>query len=257
MELTILGSGTYEPELERKCSGYLLKAGGQKLVFDFGRGVLDQLMRCGVEYRDIDFIFITHAHADHCSELASFLHISLHESEKGLRRKKEVTIYGPRGMREVLSHIFGAFHLDPETPRYKVRIRELGSGETVNGRGWAVTGYGSKHGVPRIPGLCYRMESGGRVLAYSGDTQDCPGLREACKNADVAVIEASWPREVENENHMSGEDAGRAAQESGAKKLILTHVAPYYLDKFDVKGDARKFYKGPLVLARDLMRVKI
>lgn len=254
MEIIILGSGTYEPEAERHCSGYLVKAGGQNIVLDFGRGVLDQLIKSGVGYYDIDHIFITHTHADHCSELGSFLHIALHEPEVARRRKREATIYGPKGIKEAMNHMFRAFSLDPERPRYKVHIRELGKGEAVKGRGWAVTGYPSSHG---IPGLCYRVESGGRVLAYSGDTRDCQGLREACRDADLAVIEASWPSEVQSEDHMTGEEAGKLAQESGVKKLVLTHVAPCYLEKSSPAGDAGKFYKGRILLAKDLMRIKI
>jgi len=45
MKLTILGSGTYQPELKRHSSSYLLEIGKQKLAFDFGRGALDQLLR--------------------------------------------------------------------------------------------------------------------------------------------------------------------------------------------------------------------
>jgi len=77
MEITVLGSGTYQPELKRHCSGYLIKISRQNLVFDFGRGTLDQLLKLGINYFDIDSIFISHTHADHCSELSSFLHITL------------------------------------------------------------------------------------------------------------------------------------------------------------------------------------
>jgi len=47
MKLTILGSGTYFPELNRHFSSYLIQTNGLNLVFDFGRGALDGLIKQG------------------------------------------------------------------------------------------------------------------------------------------------------------------------------------------------------------------
>ncbi len=84
MEITILGSGNYQPlKKDRYFPAYLVKAGKQNLVFDFGRGALGQLLKLGIKYYEIDAIFISHTHADHCSELSSFLHIALAEPPIG------------------------------------------------------------------------------------------------------------------------------------------------------------------------------
>jgi len=256
MELIVLGSGTYQPEVNRHSSGYLLKVEGQNIVFDFGRGVLDHLMKSGVEYTDIDVIFITHTHADHCSELASLLHISLAESIKGARRTKEIVIYGPEGIKDTINNILKAFGLADRKPRYNVVVRELGDGDKIEGNGWIVSSYNVMHSK-KIKCLAYRLESSGKVFAYSGDTKDCPGLRKVCENADIAVIEASWPKEVESTDHLIGEETGKIAQESGVKKLVFTHVAPYYLKNFSVIDDVKRFYKGKAIMAKDLMKVTI
>jgi len=256
MELIILGSGTYLPELKRHCSGYLVKVGKQNLVFDFGRGTLDSLIKLGVEYYDIDGIFISHTHPDHFSNLIPFLHIALVEPKEARFRKKDITIHGPKGIKKTVNSILKTFKLEKYKPKYEVKIKELTGGSLIKGKNWSVKSYLVEHSK-NIMCLAYRIESGKKVLAYSGDTQDCPGLRKACKDADVAVIEASWPKERGSQSHMNGEWTGKVAQESGVKKLILTHISPYYLKNFDVKSDVRKFYKGPISIARDLMKVRI
>jgi ribonuclease BN (tRNA processing enzyme) len=257
MELIILGSGTYIPELKRHCSSYLVKVNKQNLVFDFGRGALDQLMKLGVQYYDIDAIFITHLHPDHCSELMSFLQIALIEPKELAFRKKEMTIYGPAGIKKVIKNIAKEFDFNElNKPKHKVNIKELRNNNPAKGRGWTVTSFIVKHSL-NINCLAYRLESGKKTLAFSGDTKDCLGLRRACKNADLAVIEASLPKSRPVKGHMNGELTGKVAKEQGVKKLVLTHISPYYLNNFDVKKDARKFYKGPVLIAKDLMRVKI
>ena len=288
MEIIILGSGTYQPEQERFSSSYLVKVAKQNLIFDFGRGALGQLLKAGINYYDIDAIFITHTHADHCSELGSFLHIALAEPENGRFRKKDITIYTPRGAKKAINHMLKAFGLEKFKPRYKVKIKELTDSGTIKGQGWIVRSYEARHSQA-IECLSYRLEAKGKIFAYSGDTQDCPGLRQSCKDADLAIIEANCPEELDLKHrnfnsyadlgvwgktiwfppgvtsalgdslrgHMSGEKAGRVARETKIKKLVLTHIASHYLENFDIKSSAKNFCKCPVFIAKDLMRIKI
>lgn len=256
MELVVLGSGTYEPEVDRHCSSYLVKVKDQNLVFDFGRGALDQLMKCGVHYYDIDTIFISHIHADHCSELASFLHIALAEVEKVAKRKSEVTIYGPEGFGKTIEHMLNAFRLSKHVPKYKVIVKELSGGTEVRGNGWVVKCFRAEH-KETMESLIFRLESDEKSLVYTGDTKDCDGLREALRLADLAVMEASWPNDIETDSHLHGEEAGKIALVSNVRKLVLTHVAPYYMQKGGPQADARKYFKGKLFLAKDLMKISV
>ncbi len=257
MKLTILGSGTYQPDNKRHTAGYLIQTNDQNIVFDFGRGALDQLLRLGVRYYDIDVIFISHMHPDHASALISFLHIALAEPGKEIenkRRTKDITIYGPKKFKVQIVSILKAFTLHSHTPKKKIMFKELAGGDVVRGQGWKLLCFTARH---RIPALCFRLESQGRVLAYSGDTEDCPGLRNACRDAGVAIVETSWPSKMQPKTHMSGDIVGMVAQQSGVKKLVATHIAPYYLNNFNVRADLKKHYSGRIVIAKDLLRIKM
>lgn len=267
MELTILGSGTYQPQLNRHPSSYLVKVNKQNLIFDFGRGIMDQLLKLNLTYADIDVIFITHTHADHCEELGSFLHIAVAEpatkeySKKILAvnnkcRTKDLTIYGPRGIKKTVQYLLKAFNIAHHKPEHKIEIKELKDGDLVKSKGWTVKSYRVVHTL-NMNCFAYRIMSKNKVLAYSGDTGDCKGLRQACKNSDLAIIETSWPKEFKPWGHMSGDKVGQVAQETKVKKLVLTHIAPYSLKNFNLKKEVKKFYKGPVVIAKDLMKIKI
>jgi len=254
MEITVLGSGTYEPDPKRHMAGYLLKASDKNIIFDFGWGAMENMIRAGVNYFDVDAIFLTHLHPDHCSDLLSFIHIAQTEAVTN-RMNHDLTIYGPRGMNKTMEQVLLAFNMARRMPKFKLSFKELKDNDTVWIGKAMVRCHGVKHNVP--DSLAYRVECEGKSIAYSGDTADCDGLRTACKGADLAIIEASWPEELNTPGHMTSKDAGRIAKECFVRKLVLTHVAPKYLQEYDVIGDASEQYNGPIVLAEDLMKIKV
>jgi ribonuclease Z len=65
MRVTLLGTGTPFPNVERFGSAILVEVAGKKLLFDCGRGVVIRLTQAGVSPKDIDGLFLTHLHSDH------------------------------------------------------------------------------------------------------------------------------------------------------------------------------------------------
>ena len=93
MRITILGSGTSVPSLDRNSSGVLVQHNRQNNLFDFGYGNLRQLLNIGLTYHDIDRIFFTHNHPDHMCDLIIFLFGS--RSLQAPRMKDLPIIAGP------------------------------------------------------------------------------------------------------------------------------------------------------------------
>ncbi|MFH1367069.1 MAG: MBL fold metallo-hydrolase [Patescibacteria group bacterium] len=256
IKLTILGSGSYQPELNRHSASHLIQIRNQNLVFDFGRGTLDQLMKLGINYYNIDAIFISHTHPDHFSELASFLHIALAEPGIGERRKKDITIYGPKGFRGKMALFYRSLNIEKFRPKYKINIEEIPSGKIIKGKNWQIQGFNTTHSSS-LNCLCYRLKHKNTIFAYSGDSSISLGLKKAINNVDLALIEASWPEETAPKTHLTAEQAGKICQESGVKKMVLTHASPMYFKKYNLKKLARKYFKGLIILARDLMKINI
>ena len=257
MKLTILGSGTYQPELERHGSAYLIETDNSKICFDFGRGAIEQLLKVGVHVNQIDAVFITHWHSDHISDLMPLLQITISPpADYGFWpvRKKPLQIYGPQGTLDKIKAMVGIIHEGPELKN--LTIKELKDDDMVSGQSWQVKTFLTIHN-PNINPLCYRLEAEGKVFAYSGDTIKSEGLKRAIKDANLAVIEAGWPDEVQPKTHFTGSRAGKFAQEMGVKKLVITHMAPIYMKNHNPQKDAESTFGQEVILAKDLMKIEI
>ncbi|MCK4552773.1 ribonuclease Z [Candidatus Pacearchaeota archaeon] len=250
VKLTILGSGTFVPELKRTCSSYLIENDNEKIVFDFGRGAIRNLLKLKINLYEINQIFISHMHTDHSTELASFIQFILDAPEKK-NLKKEYFIYGPIGIKRDMQNMLKTFHIEKHKNLHRIKVNEIKDNLKIGC--FKIKAFKVKHG--KINSLSYRIEIKNKSLCYSGDSSYCEGLKHACKNVDLAIIESTAPKTWNLKNHLTGKEAGKIALESNVKNLIITHVANAYLSK--VKKDVKKNYKGKVIIAKDLRRIKI
>ena len=95
-----------------------------------------------------------------------------------------------------------------------------------------------------------RVESGGGVLVYSGDTGPCQELVDLAAGADLLLSEAAFLESGDNpvDLHMTGKQAGAAAAEARVGRLVLTHIPPWN-DPQETLAEAREAYAGPIDLA--------
>ncbi|MBW1758819.1 MAG: ribonuclease Z, partial [Deltaproteobacteria bacterium] len=73
ISVTILGSGTCVPSLERSSCSVLVEIGNSKILFDSGPGTMRRLLEAGTTIFDVSVICYSHFHPDHTSELVPFL----------------------------------------------------------------------------------------------------------------------------------------------------------------------------------------
>jgi len=100
-ELTILGTSSATPTLERHPSAQILGFQQNLFLIDCGEGTQLQMIRYGVRAHKIERIFISHLHPDHCAGLIGLL------STMNLnRRGPELHIYAPPRLREMIDAEF-------------------------------------------------------------------------------------------------------------------------------------------------------
>jgi len=75
----------------------------------------------------------------------------------------------------------------------------------------------------------FRIEHGGRALAYSADTGESAALVGLARGADLLLCEASFADGAANppDMHLTGRQAGEHAARAGAGELVLTHLVPW------------------------------
>jgi len=244
MKLTILGSGT-NVHPTRAAAGYLVKT-DQLLLFDFGPRTLKNLMKAGVNRHKIRHILFSHFHADHFADFVPFFFDAVFYS-KFIGTRPDLTLIGPSGTKKLFTLMLNNFP-GFSAARFKTRIREVTDQVFVIGR-TRITARTVKHS-PRLHCLGYRIEYGGKVLAYSGDSMYCGGLLDLCREADVAVLDCSFPANRPGPNHLHAGDCGRAAQEAGVKRLILSHFYPI-AERYNVRAQAGQYFKGRILKGRD------
>jgi ribonuclease BN (tRNA processing enzyme) len=250
MKLTILGSGT-NVHPTRAASGYLVKT-DHVLLFDFGPRTLKNLMQAGVDRHKIRHVLFSHFHADHFADFVHFFFDAVFYS-KFIGKRPDLTIIGPRGTKKLFGIMLKNFP-GFSAARFKTTMREVKDQTFRIGR-TRITARTVEHSK-RLHCLGYRIECGGKVLAYSGDSMFCKGLLELCRKADVAVLDCSFPANKPGPNHLHAGDCGRVAQEAGVKRLILSHFYPV-TERYDVKRQAGRLFTGRIIQARDLTTLTV
>ncbi|MBU8899374.1 ribonuclease Z [Corallococcus sp. H22C18031201] len=102
----------------------------------------------------------------------------------------------------------------------------------------------------------------GRKLVLSGDTRPCPALVKASRDADLLIHESTFSDDEQERahetRHSTAREAGRVAQEAGARRLILTHLSSRHdTDPTRLLTQAREEFKGPLEVAYDGLSVEL
>ncbi|MBM4055394.1 MAG: MBL fold metallo-hydrolase [Planctomycetes bacterium] len=255
MELIIIGSGTGVPSKTRAYPCTLIKVKNKHLVFDTGPGSLRQLFLAGVTYTDIDSIYYSHFHPDHSLDLVSFLFAMKYESPA---RTKPLYVTGPPGLREFHQGLVSVYGNTIIPKTFELHLKEIEKGRLTYD-GWEISVEPLKHSSRSIG---YRIESSeGASITYSGDTDYCDGIIRLAKNADLLVLECSFPNDQKVEGHLTPRLCAQIAQEARCKKLILSHFYPVCSEMIKnnkhLLAELNVIYNGMIVFAEDFDRFEI
>jgi ribonuclease BN (tRNA processing enzyme) len=252
--LTILGSGTGLPSLERSACSVLVETGGKKILIDSGPGTMRRLLEAGTRIFELSHVFYSHFHPDHTAELAPMLFATRYPAGPG--RSEPLTLVAGRGFEDFLSrlrHLYGSWI---DIGAGLLSVVEMDTGEAGR-RGFGAFELATAPMRHNPESLGFRLTGkGGRSIVYSGDTDACEALVELSRGADILVCESAFPDSLRVGGHLTPGLAGEIAERAGVGRLVLTHFYPA-CEGADLEAECRKTYRGPLSLARDLMRFSL
>jgi len=274
IKVTLLGTAAGPlVRLNRYQTTTLVEAGGEKLLFDCGRGVLFRMLQAGVGPETVTKVFLTHLHSDHVVSLPDLL---LTPWASRSPRLVPLEVWGPAGTVDMMDNLQKAFAYDIHIRRdvdekfsaegIKVVSHDVQQGIVYEKNGVKVTAFLVDHG-PVKPAYGYRVDYAGHSVALSGDTRPSENLVKFSKGVDVMIHETLDPETFRNiqstlttsqkesiiAHHTAPEQAGEIFTKVGPKLAILSHTdgSPVLLTK------ASKTYAGSIEMGDDLMVIEI
>jgi len=252
--VTILGSGTCVPSLQRGACAVLIKTGTTRLLFDSGPGTMRRLLEAGTTIFDLNYLCYSHFHPDHSAELVPLLFATKYPD--GNRRQSPLTILAGRGLADFFGGLKAVYGSWIELAPGLLKFLEFDNtaSDSKKFSGFAIETAPVEHNPESV---AYRITSaGGSSVVYSGDTDFSENLIELAKDADLLICESAMPDSLQVKGHLTPSMAGEIATRAGVRKLVLTHFYPD-CENVDITQQCRQTYRGPLALAEDLMRIEV
>lgn len=294
MDLSLFFAGTAGsvPTPRRGLPAILIRAGGERILFDCGEGTQHQLLR-SVGLPDVDAIFISHLHLDHWLGLPGVI-----KTFDMRDRDRTLEVFGPPGLKalyqQVLRPIIGRTN-------YPLDVVELEHHEEVGFDDFVIAAFPVNHrveaygyafieddrpgrfdveaarrlGVTEGPDFG-RLQRGetvngvrpeqvvgedrpGRRIVYSGDTAPVQSVEVYAHRADVLIHEATFCEDerarARETGHSTARQAAQIAKDAGVKLLALTHLSTRYFPR-DVRAEAKEVFEN-VVVPRDFDTIEV
>ena len=293
MDLSLFFAGTAGsvPTARRGLPAILLRAGGERILFDCGEGTQQQLLR-SAGLPELDAIFVTHYHLDHWLGLVGML------KTFDLRaRERPLTIHGPPGLKALFTTLRPVFG----RTGYPLSLAELEPHEEIRFNGYSIASFPVRHRVEaygyafveddrpgrfdaaaaRALGVAEgpdfgRLQRGetvgdvrpeqvvgedrpGRKIVYSGDTMPCQAVEVLAEGADLLIHEATFLSDerarARETGHSTAAQAAELARDAGVRLLALTHLSTRYFPR-EIRDEARAVF-ARTVVPRDFDAIEV
>lgn len=229
LNVTFLGTAGSLPTPERNPSAVLVNREGELILFDCAEGTQRQMMRARTGMMRLNYIFLTHLHADHILGIPGLLETMAFQG-----RENPITIAGPVNTIRLVECFKSVCYFSRS---FIVNAVELEPGDVIKMKGFQVRAISTNHSVPSIgysleedmrlgrfnreaaislgvtPGPLFgKLQHGqtievdgrkiepnevmglprpGRKVVYTGDTRPCKSVQIASQGADLLIHECA------------------------------------------------------------------
>ncbi len=228
-KVSFLGTGDAFGHGGRLQACIFIESGGTGFLMDCGASAMISLHRFGVEPNRVEFVLLSHLHADHFGGLPFFIL----DAQLFSKRQKPLLVAGPPGTKECLPKAMDIMFPGSAgaSRKFEMEIVELTPGVPRGVCGVEITPFAASHTGGDVR-LFFRVECGGKVIAYSGDTAWSDELPLAARGADLLIAEAYF-HDKQVPDHLDYATLLARQQELGARRTIITHLSQDLLDRLD------------------------
>lgn len=247
-QLTPIGTSPAWYNPGEPTSGFLLEAGGRRVLVDCGSGVVSRYLELFGVDAPIDAIVITHVHADHCLDLVPLAYGMKLGSLRGWPTPQ---LWLPPGAHARLQRLVGSWDADASFFTEVFDVREYSTTAPFDAAGLSVRALEVPH---YIECWALRFGHGDASFGYTADLGPFEPVGSFMQGVDVLLAEAALTDDAAtlggaDRGHICAREAGEIASAAGAHSLLLTHVPQE--NGFDAAlAAARAAFDGPVALAR-------
>ena len=281
--ITLLGTGTPAPSLQRAGSGYVFDVGNDIIVMDHGPDAHHRLIESGRRAVDVTHAFFTHLHYDHCMDYGRLV---LQRWDQGADKIADLQVFGPQPIARMTEQLFGTEGIYGPDIRARIEhqssidvfrarggtvprkrpnptVREVKPGDVIQGNNWKITVGQATHVQPYLQCLAYRLDAPDGSICYTGDSGSSDDIVTLAKGCDILIhmnhyFSGTAPTPAYRAACGNHKDNALVAQRAGVKTLVLTHLLAQ-IDhpriREQIVHEIQDVFEGKVVWGEDLMEL--
>lgn len=255
MKLVVLGSGSTVPHPTRTSAGFWLETTGGTLLLDCSASVASRMAANGLDWPNLDAIWISHFHLDHVGGLAPLLAGTKHAHQMK-ERTKPFRVFGPAGLKNLINRFSDVNNyrlLEQPFPVEIIEIEEQEKFEILPGVE-AVTMKTPHTDESHAIHIC---DTDKKTLVYSADTGFSEIVASFANRVDLFILECTFIRNKPIKKHLELAEAIFLIRKARPKRAMLTHFYPEW-DDIDFDKEVAKFDpKCEVIEAKDGLQLTI
>jgi ribonuclease BN (tRNA processing enzyme) len=234
VRVTFLGSGDAFAGGGRFQACLHLAGGAEPMLLDCGATTLVALKRADIDPSSIGFVALSHLHGDHFAGLPWLI-----LDGQFSKRTRPLRTAGPAGVGERVNRTFEALYPGATAAEraFETTFGEFSERTPYELGPARITPFEARHSSG-APSYALRVEYGGKVIAYSGDTEWTDTLIDVADRADLFVCECNF-FERRGPGHMDYRTLAEKRSQLKCDRIVLTHMSEQMLGHLgDVEFEA-------------------